>query len=188
MKAATHHKQCYSAQMGGARKSPSRALASHQPRRAEVTVRAAPRLTAPVLADAPMRAAVHREPTCVPHDGSAVPCVLHIDSDFEAAGKLAALLTPEARVVHVSTLAEARRLLCCELFALVVLDPMLPDGDGRVLLGALERTPLLFHSALAPDLRGHAGVYLSKPWTSQRELWNTISTMLGIASIAAAGD
>ena len=117
-----------------------------------------------------------------------VPRVLHIDSDSGAALVLTSLLMPEAQVIHATTLAEARRLLRSELFSLVVLDPALSDGDGSVLLPVLLSTPLLVYAAHEPQWRPVQRQFLPKSWTSPRQLWSTISTLLGIAPGMTAGD
>jgi CheY-like chemotaxis protein len=115
------------------------------------------------------------------------PHVLHIDKDPAAALQLAVLLTPEARVTNVPTLAAAREILRAQVFAAVVLDPNLPDGDGSELLPALATTPLLVYSASQPSWRGRSGVFLPKPWTPPRLLWTTISRLLGISTPTSAG-
>lgn len=197
MKATVNYKHCFSGSGGQVVASQRRSLFSHTPRRWPVAPGAAgdeaeadaPRLTA-ALMDAP-RAAT-RKPSSVfddtAHGACAVPRVLHIDSDASAALVLATLLTPEAHVTHVATLAEARQLLGTELFSLVVMDPGLSDGDGRALLPSLATTPLLVYSARLPDARDPVRAFLPKPWTSPRQLWSTISTMLGIAPGMTAGD
>jgi two-component system phosphate regulon response regulator OmpR len=116
------------------------------------------------------------------------PQVLHVDMDAGTATALSSLLVPEAEVTHVTTLADARRLLQTDVFSLVVLDPALPDGDARTLLPLLSGTPLLVYSANQPDWRGASPAYLPKPWTSARQLWTAISGMLGIPSGISAGD
>lgn len=116
------------------------------------------------------------------------PHVLHIDKDQAAALALAILLTPEARVTHVTTLAAAREQLQRRIFSAVVIDHQLPDGDAADLLPALAATPLLVYSAGEPVWRGQAGAYLPKPWTQPRRLWTTIARMLGISNPTFAGD
>jgi CheY-like chemotaxis protein len=128
----------------------------------------------------------HKRPAARDHGNR--PQVLHVDMDTGAATALSSLLVPEARVTHVTTLSEARRLLQSDVFSLVVLDPALPDGDARTLLPLLAGTPLLVYSANQPDWRGATPVYLPKPWTSARQLWTAIATMLGIPSGISAGD
>lgn len=126
-------------------------------------------------------------PQAVPaSDG--LPCVLHIDRDAESGRSLAALLMPEIHVVHVPTLGDARRLLDSAIFSMVVLDPALPDGDGSSLLSALTHTPVLVYSARQPDPRHTHVTFLAKPWTTPRQLWSAISTLLGTASGLTAGD
>jgi two-component system phosphate regulon response regulator OmpR len=121
--------------------------------------------------------------------GPAVPHILHIDRDSGSAQNLAALLTPEARVTHVQTLAGARQLLRQHIFSAVVIDPdNLPDGDAADLLPALSAVPLLVYSARQPAWRERSGVYLAKPWATPRQLWTAIARLLGIATPTCAGD
>lgn len=114
--------------------------------------------------------------------------VLHVDVDSGGAQVLASLLTPEAEVIHAGTVAEARRLLESNVFSLVVLDPAMPDGDARSLLPLLSNTPLLVYSALQPEWRDVRAEFLPKPWTSPRQLWVAISSLLGVPASLAAGD
>jgi two-component system phosphate regulon response regulator OmpR len=114
--------------------------------------------------------------------------VLHVDMDGEGAQLLAGLLTPEACVTHVGSLAEALRVLETNVFSLVVLDPALPDGDARVLLPLLAGTPLLVYSAHQPEWRDTQLLFLPKPWTSPRQLWVAVSTLLGVPASLASGD
>lgn len=113
-----------------------------------------------------------------------VPRVLHVDSDSDTALVLATLLVPETEVVHTATLAEAVLAVESGRYSLVVLDPDLPDGDGAELLQRLrqqqEHTPVLLYSARHPGLRTQAHAFLPKPWTSPRQLWRTVSHLLGI--------
>ncbi len=116
----------------------------------------------------------------------AVPRVLHVDGDDDAALVLATLLVPETQVRHAGSLAEAIRAINEHEYALVVLDPDLPDGDGADLLQALARRqaapPVLLYSARPPDLRSPAQTFLPKTWTSPRQLWRTVSHMLDLPS------
>jgi len=117
---------------------------------------------------------------------AAPPRVLHIDSDHDAALVLAALLVPETQVIHVPTLAEAQDLLQREQFALVVMDPDLPDGDGAQILPYLRSRQagarVLVYSARHPDQHHAGSAFLPKPWTSPRQLWRTVSELLGIGT------
>lgn len=116
------------------------------------------------------------------------PRVLHVDGDDSAAKVLVTLLAPEALVISAATLADARSLLASEVFSLIVLDPALPDGDGRTLVPLLRGTPLLVYSAVQPEFRGMVPAYLPKPWTSARQLWVSVAGLLGIPSNLSAGD
>jgi CheY-like chemotaxis protein len=58
-----------------------------------------------------------------------VPRVLLIDADADAVLVLTALLVPENQVCVASTRAAALSLLQQDSFALVVLDPAVPDPD-----------------------------------------------------------
>lgn len=111
-----------------------------------------------------------------------VPRVLHVDSDGDTALVLATLLLPETQVVHAHTLADALEALEAQTFALVVIDPDLPDGDGTTLLGMLSEgaggTPVLLYSARYPGLRSQSHAFLPKPWTSPRQLWHTVAQLL----------
>ena len=117
------------------------------------------------------------------------PRVLHVDGDGDAALVLATLLVPETQVTHVHTLAAAQRAIAHDHFALVVLDPDLPDGDGAALIAALREaqaaTPVLLYSARHPDGRAEVHAFLPKPWTSPRQLWRTVSQLLGLSADAA---
>ncbi|MTV38270.1 response regulator [Duganella radicis] len=118
---------------------------------------------------------------------AAAPRVLHVDSDHDAALVLAALLVPETQVTHVPTLAAAQELLQNEKFALVVLDPDLPDGDGVDLLaelrGGQHGARVLMYSARHPEQHQSGHAFLPKPWTSPRQLWRTVSNLLGIGPV-----
>lgn len=118
------------------------------------------------------------------------PRVLHVDRDGDSALTLAALLVPEARLTHVATLEAAMQAIARTRYTLVVLDPNLPDGDGVILLDALESarapTPLLLYAEQDPHWRGQGGRFLHKPLTSPRQLWRMLSELLdGITPPAA---
>ncbi|MFA9216500.1 MAG: response regulator [Sphingomonadaceae bacterium] len=112
------------------------------------------------------------------------PRVLHVDGDPDAALVLTMLLVPETEVTHVATLGEALQTLRQHAYALVVLDPDLPDGDGASLLAALQAagltTPVLLYSARQPQPAQQAAAFLPKPWTSPRQLWRTVADLLGL--------
>jgi CheY-like chemotaxis protein len=120
---------------------------------------------------------------------AAHPRVLHVDTETGTAIVLASLLGSGVNVTHVATLAEARQLLQTQIFSLVILDPSLPDGDAKILLPLLSSTPLLVYSDLQPEWRQSLPVpYLSKSWTTARQLWTRMSAMLYNTSALSAGD
>ncbi|MES2899633.1 MAG: hypothetical protein V4723_07885 [Pseudomonadota bacterium] len=130
-------------------------------------ISAAPRLTSPLEGQASRL--------------SGIPRVLHIDADPSTALVVSTLLAPEAHVTCAHTMAQAHALLSSEQFALVVLDPSLPDGDAASLLPLLGSARLLVYSAVAPAWHAAPAAYLAKPWTSARQLWMAVAGLLGIS-------
>jgi DNA-binding NtrC family response regulator len=112
----------------------------------------------------------------------AAPRVLLIDHDGIAALALAVLLTPEAQVTHVTTVAAARAKLRQVTYAVVIIDPQYIEGDVAGLLSMLIATPLLVYSAQEPSWREYADDFLPKPWTSPRKLWSSVAHALGMPS------
>ncbi|HEX8606578.1 MAG TPA: response regulator [Pseudoduganella sp.] len=113
-----------------------------------------------------------------------VPHVLHVDADDSTALILATLLVPEVRVSRAPTLAAAAARLAEEKFDLIILDADLPDGDGQALTDTVRargcHTPVLLYSARQPSLHHQAHAYLPKPWTSPRQLWQSVCRLLEI--------
>jgi DNA-binding response OmpR family regulator len=73
----------------------------------------------------------------------AKPAILIIDDDNDITYLLEALLSelcPEHQVLIAGSAAEAEPLLQTRTFALIVLDLVLPDGDGRQILRQLNQT------------------------------------------------
>lgn len=116
------------------------------------------------------------------------PHLLHVDADDTTALILATLLVPEIRVTRAATMADAQALLRQHDFALIVLDPDLPDGDGQHLIRDLREravhTPVLLYSARQPSLHHQAHAFLPKPWTSPRQLWQATCRLLEMDLIA----
>lgn len=66
------------------------------------------------------------------------PQVLHVEDDADLRTLVASLLAPERLDLHgAGSLAEARAALAVRRHDLVILDLMLPDGDGAMLLDEL---------------------------------------------------
>ena len=186
MKAAAQHKQCNA----GGVKTPSgdtrRQSGAHLPRRHAVDPASA------AAADDDLRLTIQWNDIAEDEgdQGSlevTVPRVLLIDSDDETAASLRTLLVPEAKLLHAPNCAEARRLLETQLLSLVIVDPGLPDGDGAMLVRSIAHTPVLVYSAREP-VRLDKLPYLPKPFTTPRQLWSTISRMLGIGGLLASED
>lgn len=120
---------------------------------------------------------------------SVIPRVLHVDADNTTALILATLLVPEIRVTRVATAADAAASLAEHRYDLIVLDADLPDGCGQALIDAhRERgchTPVLLYSACQPSLHHQAHAYLPKPWTSPRQLWQSICRLLELDMMGA---
>ncbi|GGY80850.1 response regulator [Pseudoduganella plicata] len=118
------------------------------------------------------------------------PHLLHIDAEDTAALILATLMVPEIRVTRVASVAAAEALLQQQTFALIVLDPDLPDGDGQHVTDALRErgvhTPVLLYSARQPSLHHQAHAFLPKPWTSPRQLWQAVCRLLEMDLAAMA--
>lgn len=110
------------------------------------------------------------------------PRVLLIDHDGMAALALAVLLTPEAQLIHVTTVAAAALKLRQVSYAVVIIDPQHLEGDVTGLLTQLVTTPLLVYSAQEPSWREYADDFLPKPWTSPRKLWSSITRAIGMPS------
>src|SRR5262249_20794127 len=98
------------------------------------------------------------------YDLHPAPRVLHVDPDEDSAVVLATLLAPEIHVVHAASYDEAQHQLQRGEFALLVIDPDLPDGDGHTLIRKLREgdqyTPVLLYSASQPMLHHHAHAFL----------------------------
>jgi DNA-binding response OmpR family regulator/anti-sigma regulatory factor (Ser/Thr protein kinase) len=67
------------------------------------------------------------------------PRVLHVEDDPDILNIVAALIGDIAVVREAKTIQAARQLLALEYFDLVILDLVLPDGNGEELMTALRR-------------------------------------------------
>jgi len=110
------------------------------------------------------------------------PHVLHVDADETSALILATLLVPEIRVSRAPTMDAATTRLAADRFDLIIVDADLPDGDGQTLIDSFRgrgcHTPVLLYSARQPSLHHQAHAYLPKPWTSPRQLWQSVCRLL----------
>ncbi|MGC2816453.1 MAG: response regulator, partial [Candidatus Acidiferrum sp.] len=105
------------------------------------------------------------------------PCILIVDDSLTVRMDLGeAFETAECAITLCSTLAEARKALSSESFDLVILDVLLPDGDGVEFLHEIKSTqasahiPVLLLSIEAEvsdrvrGLRTGADEYVGKPY------------------------
>lgn len=101
--------------------------------------------------------------------------ILLVEDDLKLGELLSRILSEEGHSIQfTSSLVDARRALDGERFDIVVLDRMLPDGDGLELCGALRsqgnETPILMLTARTEvqdrvaGLRHGADDYLGKPF------------------------
>lgn len=114
-------------------------------------------------------------------------------------GKLAAMLAEylggrDFSVTHAATLAQARKLARGESFHIIVLDLMLPDGDGMEFCRELRgwsSTPVVMLTARGDEMDKVVGLeigaddYLAKPF-DPRELVARLRAVLRRATPAAA--
>jgi len=120
------------------------------------------------------------------------PRILHVEDDDSVVRFVSALVGDTAEIIAAATTAEAKRFLSEEYFDLVILDLILPDGDGEDLLPYLngpERssTPVIVFSSkevsrkTADDIRAA----LVKSQTSNEELLRVIHSAIDKSMEAA---
>jgi DNA-binding response OmpR family regulator len=121
-----------------------------------------------------------------------VPRVLHIEDDVDLGRVIKAALAGRAELLTVGTLRAAEELLRAAPFSLVILDILLPDGDGLSLLEALilGPTPVLILSAIevSREIRRRVAVALVKSRVSEEHIVATILSLLPqtVPQVAAA--
>lgn len=114
--------------------------------------------------------------------------MLLVDPEIGSACATAALLTPEAQVIHAPAVADAARLLASQSFAPAMLAPTLPEGDSAALLLPLCATSVMVHARRELAWPMRADPFLPKPWTSSRAMWTALSRMPSVPTDMAAGD
>ena len=82
-----------------------------------------------------------------------MPHILHIEDDADTRQIIATLLHEHAAITDVATLARAREKIASEKFDLVILDLLLPDGNGAEILPVLAKyhIPIILFSAVELD-------------------------------------
>jgi two-component system response regulator CpxR len=123
--------------------------------------------------------AAHGEEEAAPRQSAAPVCILLVDDDKELCASLQRLLRMDGfDVVAVHTAPDGINRAAEEDFALIVLDVMLPGGDGRIVLRKIRATsevPIIMLTARGDESDRIAGLeagaddYLPKPFNA-REL------------------
>jgi PAS domain S-box-containing protein len=113
------------------------------------------------------------------------PRILYVEDDSDLVQVITSMVGETADVAGAASLAEAREALARERFDLVLLDVNLPDGSGLDLLPMLKSngqatTPVVIFSsdALDGDIAGQVDAALVKSRTDNRELVNTIASLI----------
>jgi PAS domain S-box-containing protein len=112
--------------------------------------------------------------------------VLHVEDEEDTRNIVKTLLKDTAEVISAPTLREAKVKLVRDKYDLVILDLMLPDGNGSELLPLLAKnnTPVLVFSAVELD-REHAECVrdvLVKSETSHERLLTTIEKIIHVVN------
>ena len=112
--------------------------------------------------------------------------ILHIEDDPDVLQVVQAVVAEVAEAVPATRLDDARRLLEQETFDLVILDLMLPDGDGAELLPILtapehRETPVIVFSAkeVPRDTANSVRATLLKSRTTNEVLLETVVAAIG---------
>ncbi len=111
------------------------------------------------------------------------PRILHVEDDMSIIASTRTLILPTADYFYATTLASARKLLLTELFDMVMIDVVLPDGSGLDLLKEIgSDTQVLILSANDPhrQLAEQATAVLMKSRTSGTSLLAAIKEIIGV--------
>lgn len=110
------------------------------------------------------------------------PSILHIEDDYDIHAVVAEALRGEANIFGVDTLKMAKEKLAQSKFDLVILDLVLPDGNGVELLPLLmkKQLPVLVFSAveLDKDFAKYVSEVLVKSETTTEQLLDRIHCFL----------
>ncbi|MDP3267889.1 MAG: MHYT domain-containing protein [Legionella sp.] len=113
---------------------------------------------------------------------SEIPKILHIEDNVDTQHVVSVLLEQYAKVSIASTLHEAKEMLEKKQYDLIILDLLLPDGNGIEILPllALHKVPVLVFSnmQLSNDYEKFVSQSLIKSNSSNETLVNTIVHLL----------
>ena len=111
-----------------------------------------------------------------------LPRILHVEDDLDTQRIIATLLDSHSEITFVETLQGAREQLAKNNFDLVILDLLLPDGNGKELLPlfAKYKLPIIVFSSmhLDPKYAECVSEALVKSENSKEELLSTINNLL----------
>ena len=114
-----------------------------------------------------------------------IPRILHVEDNPETRQIISTLLQEHAFLVEADTLAKARDKLTMEQFDIVILDLLLPDGNGTELLPMLakQRLPVIVFSSMELDKEyaRYVTQALVKAQTSDEYFLNTIKNLINSA-------
>jgi PAS domain S-box-containing protein len=108
------------------------------------------------------------------------PYILHIEDDPDICHVVSAVLQNDVDIVCAGTLHDAKQKLGQRSFDMVILDLILPDGDGTEIIPYLKRTPVVIYSVkeAGSEIAGKVSAALVKSRTSGEELLKTIRGLL----------
>ncbi|MES2218219.1 MAG: PAS domain S-box protein [Pseudomonadota bacterium] len=114
-----------------------------------------------------------------------MPRILHVEDNPDTRQIIATLLQEQAQIIPADSLAKAREKLSTEEFDFVILDLLLPDGNGTELLPMLakQQLPVIVFSSVELD-REYARYVtqaLIKAETSDEYFLNTIKKLIDSA-------
>lgn len=116
------------------------------------------------------------------HEITQLPSILHIEDNPDTQHVVRLLLEKHAKLYLAANLQEAREMLTQRSYDLVVLDLMLPDGNGVEILPLLAecKTPVLVFSdmQLSNQYAQYVSQALVKSNSSNEKLLNTIIDLI----------
>ncbi len=132
-----------------------------------------------------MEQAVREDSMLLEPRGDGRSRILHVEDDDSVLQVVSALIADTADVIYARSYRDASALLEREVFDLVILDLILPDGDGEALLSLLNKpgqpsTPVIIFSAkdISRETVNSVTSALVKSQTTNEVLLDTIRATL----------